>query len=82
VEAFGAIEERSVDVRITDIIMPGGIDGFQLAERAKMMLPDLRVLYTTGYPRQTRPADPEKLHGKLLPKPWRLYELVLVHYQV
>jgi len=37
-----------VDVLFTDIVMPGGIDGCELANRARQQRPDLRVLFTSG----------------------------------
>jgi two-component system cell cycle sensor histidine kinase/response regulator CckA len=39
---------------ITDIDMPGRIDGNALAKQAKMRHPDLMVLYASGYPEQLR----------------------------
>jgi PAS domain S-box-containing protein len=41
---------RSVDLLLTDIIMPG-INGRDLGKRAQEMRPDLKVLYMTGYSR-------------------------------
>jgi PAS domain S-box-containing protein len=45
--------ERHPDVRVlfTDIGLPGGLNGRQLAERAVKLRPDLKVLFTTGYAR-------------------------------
>jgi CheY-like chemotaxis protein len=51
----------------TDIVMPGYIDGFDLAERAKQLHPGLRVLYTSGYLK-----DEGVWEGSLLVKPWRV----------
>jgi DNA-binding response OmpR family regulator len=41
------------DIRLlfTDIGLPGGLNGRQLADRARASWPGLRVLYTTGYAR-------------------------------
>jgi len=37
------------DLLFTDVRMPGGIDGREVAERAKQMIPGLRIVYATGY---------------------------------
>ncbi len=50
VEAMKVIEgPQSIDLLFTDIIMPGGISGLQLAEAATARRNNLRVLFTTGY---------------------------------
>jgi signal transduction histidine kinase/CheY-like chemotaxis protein len=41
------------DLLLTDLIMPGGISGGQLAERLRTDKPDLRVIYMSGYPGDT-----------------------------
>jgi CheY-like chemotaxis protein len=52
-------------VLFTDIVMPGAMDGFDLAEHAKRLRPGLRVIYTSGYLR-----DEGVWEGMLLRKPW------------
>jgi DNA-binding NtrC family response regulator len=51
--------------------MPG-ISGFDLGQQAKMIRPDLRVLYMTGYAEQARGIR----YGKVLQKPIRADELL------
>jgi DNA-binding NtrC family response regulator len=66
---------RSVDLLLTDIVMPGAIDGWELARRAKQLQPDLSVLYTTGYGDRMMSDESKPGLGPLLPKPWRADQL-------
>jgi CheY-like chemotaxis protein len=67
-------EQVKFDLLFTDIVMPGLIDGFELADRAKRLQPNLKVLYATGFAHVSR-RPVEKLHGKLIQKPYRAEEL-------
>lgn len=66
-----------VELLFTDIIMPGGLDGIQLAQRATRIQPDLRVLFTSGYSDLAAARSSEFLDGgtPLLKKPYRSAEL-------
>lgn len=49
-DAMRVINERDdIDLLFTDVVMPGGIDGSELARQARERRPDLKVLYTSGY---------------------------------
>ncbi|UPT65150.1 MAG: response regulator [Hyphomonadaceae bacterium JAD_PAG50586_4] len=64
------------DLLFTDIVMPGGISGWELAAQARAMLPGLRVLFTSGYPQETLTRRGQvDHHAQLLSKPYRLAEL-------
>jgi DNA-binding NtrC family response regulator len=67
---------REIDLLMTDIVMPGTIDGWELARRAKQLRPELVVLYTTGYAESMMPDESKPGLGPLLPKPWRADQLV------
>jgi len=68
--------DRDVNLLFTDVVMPGGVNGRELANEAMRRQPDLKVLFTTGY---TRNAIVH--HGRLDPgvhlisKPFSFAEL-------
>ena len=69
-QAFRLLDQHlEIALIFTDIVMPG-IDGFALADQAKLKRPDLKVLYTTGYVSMT-PETGISIHGTVLPKPYR-----------
>ena len=43
--------ESDIRLLFTDVVLPGGMNGRQLAEEARKSRPALQVLYTTGYTR-------------------------------
>jgi CheY-like chemotaxis protein len=63
------------DLLITDLVMPGSVDGFELARRAIAHRPDLKVLYVSGYPERIRQNEGLVARGELLKKPFRLAAL-------
>ncbi|MBA4163780.1 MAG: hybrid sensor histidine kinase/response regulator [Erythrobacter sp.] len=49
-EALVVLEEQgNSDLLLTDVIMPGGMNGRQLADRAREKYPSLKILYSSGY---------------------------------
>ncbi|SEO11062.1 PAS domain S-box protein [Bradyrhizobium sp. OK095] len=67
-----------VDVLFTDIVMPGGINGWNLAELAQQMRPGLPVLLTSGYALETLIKHGRHREGAVvLTKPYRKADLAL-----
>lgn len=72
--ALGALANgRDVDVVLSDIMMPGGVSGLQLAREIRRRYPELSVVLTTGYVEAA--ADMEEYEFRLLPKPYTLESL-------
>ncbi|MBW4481062.1 MAG: PAS domain-containing protein [Tildeniella torsiva UHER 1998/13D] len=76
-EALEMLQQQpEIDLLFTDVIMPGGLNGRELADAAHRLLPQLRVLYTSGYAENVLPQreDPEA-EIQLLHKPYQRAEL-------
>jgi PAS domain S-box-containing protein len=65
------------DMLLTDVVMPGGISGCQLADELRGDRPDLRVLFTSGYTQFAANGGQPLPSGMLLSKPYRKQELGL-----
>jgi CheY-like chemotaxis protein len=52
-DALELLGGTRVDVLFTDIELPGGMNGTELAEAAHELDPNIKVLFTTGYARET-----------------------------
>ncbi len=49
--AVSILEGRTVDLVFTDVVLPGGMTGADIAARARELRPGIKVLFTTGYAR-------------------------------
>ncbi|HEY3854580.1 MAG TPA: response regulator [Verrucomicrobiae bacterium] len=65
-----------IDLLLTDMVMPGGIMGGELAERLQRLAPKLKVIYTSGYSPGMAGKDISLLEGRnFLPKPYSIGKL-------
>jgi two-component system cell cycle sensor histidine kinase/response regulator CckA len=68
--------QGSVDLLLTDMVMPGGIMGRDLAELLLRQFPHLKVIYTSGYTPGIAGGDAELLQQRnFLPKPYSIGKL-------
>ncbi len=80
-EAIQAWERSSapVDLLLTDMVMPSGMSGGELAKKLQAKYPQLKIIYTSGY-------SPEIIHEdslrpneiNFLPKPYDLQALLKI----
>jgi CheY-like chemotaxis protein len=61
---------------ITDVVLPGVLDGFALAHRAKQLVPGIQVIYTTGYGGIVNVRSQGAPYGDVLAKPWKPRDLL------
>ncbi len=68
--------DRAVDLLLTDLVMPGGMMGSELAERLSSQCPSLKVIYTSGYSPGMAGREISLLQKRnFLPKPYSINKL-------
>ena len=65
-----------MDLLLTDVLLPGGLNGQQAADQAALFCPDLKVLFMSGYAREAI-IDQGRLRDnvRMLSKPFSPSEL-------
>ncbi|MEY9199467.1 CheY-like chemotaxis protein [Sinorhizobium fredii] len=63
-----------VSLVFTDMIMPGGMNGDELAQHVRALRPDVKMLFTSGY---AEPGAAGRAAGSWLQKPYTARELAL-----
>ena len=80
VDAVAAIDilksRPGIDIVFSDVKMPGGMSGIELAHRVREQYPSIRIVLASGFPLTLLQRD----HGDLgdftfIPKPYRLAEI-------
>jgi PAS domain S-box-containing protein len=74
--ALDALSKQDFDLLFTDVVLPGGMNGRQLADKARAARPLLPVLFTSGYAEDVIVHEGKVEDGlHLLRKPYRRREL-------
>ncbi len=66
--------EPAFDLLFTDLLMPGGMSGFDLVKQAREFVPQLKVLLTTGYAAETDRMLAD-VRDPILKKPYKKQQL-------
>ncbi|HEY0112701.1 MAG TPA: response regulator [Allosphingosinicella sp.] len=74
-EALPRIERENFDLLLTDIVMPE-MDGIELAQKAALVAPEMRVMFITGFAAVALKAGKAAPSAKVLSKPFHLRDLV------
>lgn len=66
---------RDIDLLITDIVMTAGMNGVDVAKKARCLIPDIKVIYSSGFPADAlSERNMTQLDGPLLHKPYQRSE--------
>ncbi|KFI06711.1 PAS domain-containing sensor histidine kinase [Massilia sp. BSC265] len=75
-EAMNVLASRDVDILFTDIVMPNGVNGIELAEYTRENYPSIKVMLASGYPQPALKLDQYRLGDfTFVSKPYRLSDL-------
>jgi PAS domain S-box-containing protein len=77
-QALAQLQEvADIDLMFTDVVMPGGMNGFDLAQAAQSLKPKLKIVHTSGYPKgaMVHQDEPRFKNGFIIMKPYRREEL-------
>lgn len=76
-EAIKCLQGQQFDLLFTDVVLPGGMNGVEIADQAKLIQPDIKVLYTSGYAEDTVAQMSEmKPDVTLIHKPYHREQLL------
>ncbi|MBI1774409.1 MAG: response regulator [Proteobacteria bacterium] len=73
-----ALLDRNLGINLlfTDLVMPGGMNGVDLAEQARAKRPEIKLLFTSGYSEPALLSKLTKIKGAtLLGKPYKVADL-------
>ena len=68
-------QSGDIDLLFTDVVMPGGMFGPELARQALQLRPELKVLFTSGYSQNPVSAPDAIGDARILTKPFRRRDL-------
>jgi PAS domain S-box-containing protein len=77
-QALARLQENpDVDLMFSDVVMPGGMNGFDLAQAARSIRPGLKIVHTSGYPKgaMVHQEEPRFREGFIIMKPYRREDL-------
>lgn len=78
-EALVVLEGMPIVLLFTDVVMPGEMDGVELARTALSRWPRLKVVLTSGFPELRVGANGDSITGlRLLSKPYRRDDLARI----
>ena len=75
--ALRILESETVDLLFTDVVMPGGMSGYDLAKAVELRWPTVKFLLTSGFPetKLNGNGNGPRLNARLLVKPYRKDDL-------
>ena len=64
--------EPAVELVLSDVVLPGGMSGFELGEQLQITMPELPIIFVSGYPAE---AEKRSDQYEVLYKPYTTEQL-------
>jgi PAS domain S-box-containing protein len=75
-EALAALADRDVDILFTDVMMPNGMNGLELADYAREVYPQVKIIVVSGYALPALKLEASAMSDyEFVNKPYRLSDL-------
>ena len=68
-------EKNAIGVLLSDVVLPGGVSGIELARAARKLKPELKIVLSSGFVADEARDDLKRGEFSFLPKPYRSAEL-------
>ena len=82
-EAIAALaKDPTIDILFTDVLMPGGMNGFELALEIRRTRPEIAILVTSGFPGNLLPGAQQHGGFEIIAKPFTQEELAAAFARV
>jgi PAS domain S-box-containing protein len=76
-------QNGEIDLMVTDIVMDGGMNGAELVQKARVLRPGLKIIYSSGFPAEGLAEKTMSLvDGPLLRKPYQRTEFAAIVHSV
>jgi len=74
-----AVRNDDIDLLVTDVIMPGGMNGMELAHEFRKVNPKAKIIYSSGFPANAlAERSGSAVDGPVLRKPYRRAEFATI----
>ncbi|MDR3460541.1 MAG: two-component regulator propeller domain-containing protein [Verrucomicrobiae bacterium] len=80
-QALEAWEKNQAVIRLvlTDMVMPEGISGLELARRLRLQVPSLKIIFMSGYNAEIAGKSSDLVEGvNFIPKPFNQFQLATI----
>lgn len=76
-------KHSEIDLLVTDMVMSGGMNGAELVQRARVIRPSLKIIYSSGFPAEVLAERTTPfIDGPLLRKPYKRADFVAIIHHV